>query len=176
MPEFQVRPSCRNWNSPGCPAHVNRFYARRVAHFAGCFTCTASTLPHASNYELFPYCTLSKIQQKFDPRMSPRRNRFDSHLSARGGAAETECVCPSRRRGRRRRRAWRRVLYCAARTRTSPWRAAYHQESLMSPVGPALPVPCSAKDYVANQDAPLVSRLENSRRPSSSEITNTPNF
>src|SRR6266851_3360895 len=66
---------------PAAQRIVNRFYARRVAHFAVCLTCTAPTLtlPHQA-MSFFPYGTLAEITHEIRSKNVSPVEIVDSHL------------------------------------------------------------------------------------------------
>src|SRR6266481_1633114 len=82
MPEFRVRsiPGAMGI-LPAAQRIVNRFYARRVAHFALRLTCTAPTLtlPHQA-MSFFPYGTLAEITHEIRSKKVSPVEIIDSHL------------------------------------------------------------------------------------------------
>src|SRR6266436_314013 len=71
-----------NGDSPGCTAHRQPFYSRRVAHFAACLTCTACTLTLAHQaMSFFPYGTLAEITQEIRSKKISPVEIIELHLT-----------------------------------------------------------------------------------------------
>src|SRR5216684_4208157 len=140
---------------------VNRFYACRVGRFARCLTCAASTLTLAHQpMSLFPYCTFAEIgreirSKKVSPveivelhlrrieALQPKLNAF-VHLDPEGAREQARVVESLVLRG-----AQLGPLHGVPLTIKSCIDVA----GWPCPAGSLL-----RNDYVANQDAPLVSR------------------
>src|SRR6202521_4105505 len=142
---------------------VNRFYARRVAYFSGCLTCTAATLTLAHQaMSFFPYGTFAKITQEIRSKKISPVEIIELHLK------RIEALQPKLNA----------FVHLDPESAREQARAA---ESLVlrgAQLGPLHGVPltikscidvagwlCPAgsllrKTYVANLDAPLVSRLK----------------
>src|SRR5713101_8091194 len=148
---------------PAAQRIVNRFYARRVAHFAVCLTCTAPTLTLAHRaMSFFPYGALTEIAQEIRSKnvspveivelhlkriesLQPKLNAF-VHLDAEGARQQARAAESSVLRG----------------TQLGPLNGV--PLSIKSCIDVAgWPCPTGSllrKDFVPKQDAPLVSRLK----------------
>ena len=140
---------------------VNRFYARRVAHFVGRLTCTTGTFTLARQpMNFFPYGSLAEITQEIRSKkispveiielhlrrieaLQPKLNAF-VHLDSEGAREQARAAESSVLRG-----AQLGPLHGVPLTIKSCIDVA----GWPCPAGSLL-----RKDYVANQDAPLVSR------------------
>ncbi len=148
---------------PAAQRIVNRFYARRVAHFAVCLTCTAPTLtlPHQA-MSFFPYGTLAEITHEIRSKNVSPVEIVDSHLK------RLEALHPKLNtfvhlngEGARRQSHVAESLVLRGAQLGALHGVPLTIKSCIDVAG----WPCPAgsllrKDYVANQDAPLVSRLK----------------
>src|SRR5712692_2629134 len=142
---------------------VNRFYACRVGRFARCLTCAASTLTLAHQpMSLFPYCTFAELGQEIRSKsvspveivelhlkrieaLQPKLNAF-VHLDLEGARRQARAAENSVLRGAQLGSLHGVPLSIKSCMDVARWPC---------PAGSLL-----RKDYIANQDAPLVSRLK----------------
>src|SRR5260370_10354116 len=156
-------PSARNWNSPGCLPHRQPFLCPPVAHFVMHLTCTACTLSLAHQaMSFFPYCTLAEITKDIRSKNVSPVEIVELHLK-RIEASQPKLnafVHLDPEGARRKARAAARLVLRGAQLRPLHG-VPLTIKSNIDVVG----WPCPAgsllrKDYVANQDAPVVSRLK----------------
>jgi len=163
MPEFRVRSIQVQWNSPGCTAHRQPFLCPPSCAFRRVLDLhRTNAYSPASSHELLPYGTLAEITHEIRSKNVSPVEIVDSHLK------RLEALHPKLNTfvhlngegARRQSRVAESLVLRGAHL------GALHGVPLT--IKSCIDVagwPCPAgsllrKDYVANQDAPLVSRLK----------------